>query len=67
MGRKKKLLGTKLCGRNEEISLKIEEWTGVLRKRKQISSHIQVLRAFMVGNEECKFQWRNLVVVSRHG
>ncbi|KAL9585966.1 MAG: hypothetical protein Q9203_004037 [Teloschistes exilis] len=62
VGRKKKLLGTKLCGRNEEISLKIEEWTGVLRKRKQISSHIQVLRAFMVGNGE----WMQHVVATNN-
>ncbi|KAL9581167.1 MAG: hypothetical protein Q9212_004064 [Teloschistes hypoglaucus] len=62
VGRKKKLLGTKLCGRNEEISLKIEEWTGVLRKRKQISSHIQVLRAFMVGNED----WLQHVVATNN-
>ncbi|KAI4254535.1 MAG: hypothetical protein LQ352_003043 [Teloschistes flavicans] len=62
VGRKKKRLGTKLCGRNEEISQRIEEWTGVLRRRKQISSHIQVLRAFMVGNED----WLQHVVANDH-
>ncbi|KAL8695108.1 MAG: hypothetical protein Q9218_000386 [Villophora microphyllina] len=52
VGRKKKQIGEKLCGRNEEISLKIRQWTGVERIRKQISSHIQVLKAFMPENHE---------------
>ncbi|KAL8735037.1 MAG: hypothetical protein Q9181_002975 [Wetmoreana brouardii] len=53
VGRKKKLIDGKLCGRNEEISMKIKLWTGVERKRKQISSHIQVERALMNDNPEC--------------
>ncbi|KAL8731951.1 MAG: hypothetical protein Q9166_003083 [cf. Caloplaca sp. 2 TL-2023] len=56
VGRKKKTEnlkdGPKLCGRNELISQKIEKWTGIHRSRKQISSHIQVLRPFMFNNEE---------------
>lgn len=48
--------GPKLCGRNELISQKIELWMGVHRDRKQVSSHIQVLRNFMFDNKECKFE-----------
>lgn len=53
-GRKKEQRGHKLCGRNELLSEKIMLWTGVYRSRKQISSHIQVLKGFMMGNDECE-------------
>ncbi|KAL8653102.1 MAG: hypothetical protein Q9210_002299 [Variospora velana] len=54
MGRRKLSRGDppKLCGRNELLSQKILLWTGELRSRKQISSHIQVLKGFMSDNEE---------------
>ncbi|KAL8962541.1 MAG: hypothetical protein Q9193_001063 [Seirophora villosa] len=54
MGRQKRSVGDppKLCGRNELLSQKIELWTGEYRSRKQISSHIQVLKGFMSDNDE---------------
>ena len=45
----------KPSGRNELISRKIEMLTGVTRVRKQISSHIQVLKK-MINDPECKFR-----------
>lgn len=58
MGRQKRSMGDppKLCGRNELLSQKIELWTGEYRSRKQISSHIQVLKGFMSDNDECTCQ-----------
>lgn len=55
MGRRKKTVDGKLCGRNELLMKQILTWTGELRDRKQISSHIQVLKGFMPHNEGCRF------------
>ena len=53
-GRKKEDLGGKKCGGNEFISDYIEKHTGVYRNRKQVSSHIQVLKAFLQDNPACQ-------------
>ena len=47
MGRKKLLFKDKQRGRNELITDWIEMATGVNRDRKQVSSHIQVLKPFV--------------------
>lgn len=60
-GRKKTPCDPRICGkakgplygRNEHIGHFIARQTGVRRNRKQISSHIQVLKSFQKGNAEC--------------
>lgn len=47
MGRKKHLFKEKQRGRNELIADWIEQTTGHKRNRKQVSSHIQVLKPFV--------------------
>ena len=44
LGRKKVLVRGKPCGRNELVAEYIRRLTGQLRSRKQVSSHIQVLK-----------------------
>ncbi|KAF1944674.1 hypothetical protein EJ02DRAFT_398025 [Clathrospora elynae] len=50
MGRKKYMLDSALRGRNELIQDSIYRDTGISRDRKQVSSHLQVLKAHLKDN-----------------
>ena len=52
-GRKKEDLNGKQSGGNELIADIIFQITGVKRCRKQVSSHLQVLKGFMAENKPC--------------
>jgi transcriptional enhancer factor len=55
LGRKKILVNSKPCGRNELIADYIRRKTGKVRTRKQVSSHIQVLKNMRKHDAECEF------------
>lgn len=57
LGRRKILVGGKPHGRNELISDYIFKHTAKKRTRKQVSSHIQVLKNTRKNEPECTFQW----------
>jgi transcriptional enhancer factor len=55
MGRRKLMQDGQLRGRNELIATSIEMDTGEPRKRKQVSSHIQVLKPMLIDAPQSKY------------
>ena len=59
MGKKKvpyPAKGGKSCGRNEIISGEIKVLTNMVRLRKQVSSHFQVLKNMFPEGSACKYE-----------
>ena len=54
MGRRKHMLEGQLRGRNELVAASIEQDTGEPRTRKQVSSHIQVLKNILKEQPQSK-------------
>jgi hypothetical protein len=54
-GRPRVPMGDQFLGRNDVISMMIHCLTGVWRTRKQVSSHIQVLKNIRKDDEECEY------------
>jgi hypothetical protein len=54
LGRKKVCINGKPCGRNELVGDYIRRKTGRIRSRKQVSSHIQVLKNIRKYDHECE-------------
>lgn len=62
-GRKKTFENGRQWGGNERISELIRQRTGKIRCRKQVSSHLQVLKGFLRDNDECTLLSKNFNLI----
>lgn len=62
LGKKKIIVGNKPCGRNELIANYIQRTTGKTRTRKQVSSHVQVLKKMKKNDANCELPFDQRVI-----
>lgn len=65
MGRRKLMQDGQLRGRNELVATSIEMDTGEPRTRKQVSSHIQVLKPMLIDAPQSKYEVAGVMMATK--